>query len=231
MECLTGDELSVIKDCISTCVRGDSHVNCRVCDAVVRQLKHCAVASCDTNSCSVCARVVTLVSLHRAECRQLAQRCSCRQHLAASPDQTSASSECFEMVSVGRVRVFLLSVFRALSDHVDDGNEMDKDDDDDDDDDDDVDSDSSEDSIMMPSFSDIPSFQLPADRTPGSTGIAQDLPALFGRGISSPIAVAPPGFAKDLQRSKSVLESAGAAASDPRLCVSVAAPTSTAGQF
>ena len=244
MESLAGDELSVIKDCISTCVRGDSHMNCRVCDVLVLQLKHCAVARCDTNSCSLCGRVVTLVSLHHAECHHSRQRCSCGRYLAVSSNQTSASLECFKMMSVERVRSFLSSIFPALSDCVYVGDERDEDDgkDDDDDDDDDVDddddddgnedtdSDSSEDSIMMPSFSDIPPVHLPADKAPGSTGIAPDSPALFGRGISSPVALAAPGFAKDLQRSKSVLEAAGVAAPDPRLCVSVAAPTSTAGQ-
>ena len=147
------------------------------------------------------------------------------------------------MASVDRVRIYLSSVYPTRRDHDgDDGeNNDDADDDDEDDDDkdhdhndDDFDSDGSDDSIMMPSFSDIPSAERnsgPAVPEAGAFGIARELPPLFGRGVSSPVTFPPPGFAHDLQRRKPAPEAVAAAAPDPRLCLSVAAPTTTAGQF
>jgi len=221
---------SLIKDHISICLGGESHENCKICDMLVLQLKHCSTACCDISSCSMCHRVVAFISLHYAKCRQLQQQCCCSRYLAAYPNPSSTSSPHIEMVSVDRVRSYLLSVFPVLSDH--------EDDDVDDGDDGDFDSDSSDDSIMMPSFpSDTPSFQPTADETPGSAvpeggthGTARDLPRLSGRGINSNTSFLPPGFASNVQWTTPVLRSVGAAGvSDPRVCISAVAPPSNVG--
>ena len=241
---IADDWQSIVMDCTSICLAGDSHKNCTICDALVIQLKHCAAASCDVNSCVVCQRVVAVISLHYADCRQRPQQCCCGRYLTASPDFAATFTLC-----VDQVRSYLLSLFPALPDRVDDddGDDDDKDDGDGDGNEDDLgneedkdyNSDSSDDSIMMPSFSsDISSFQPPASETPGSAvpeggacGIMRDLPGLFGRGINSATTVTPPRFGNDPHRTLPVLESVGAARvaemSDPRLCISSEASPGT----
>jgi len=237
----------LMKDCTSRCIRRNSHKNCGICDAVISQMKHCATASCDTNSCALCYRVVVLISQHYAECsRQLQQRepCYCQRYLDSSSNPSSTSSADFGMVSADRVRSYLLSVFPSVSDNAVAAAADDDDDeayDQGDGDDKDFDSDSSDDSIMMPSFSsDISASQTSANETPGSSvpeggafGISDGLSGLCGRGVSSACSVASPVTADAMRSKKPVLKCRGvymaSEMSDPRLFVSVDAPPHTAG--
>jgi len=195
-ECRSEDWQSILSDCTSRCLSGCPHKNpqnctCRICDALMIQLQHCATANCDSNGCSVCGRIVMLISLHFDECyRQQERQCSCSRYLATSSSTNSMNASSYEMLPVDRVRSYLCSVFQSVSCHDDDddddkGDEAEflpvsgnssaaADDNDDVDDDDhkgsnkDFDSDSSDDSLMMPSFSssEISSpFQLPSIKT------------------------------------------------------------------
>lgn len=231
----------ILTDCASACLQGNSHVGCEICDILVIQLKHCP--SCGIDHCNVCSRVAALISLHHASCRQLQQRsCRCVEFLSAPSRPTLDTS-----LPLERVRVYLQSVF-PVSDHAVAEDELsngvaDKANDDNsvDSGDKDYDSDSSDDSIMMPSFSDILSSGLPtnrANRAPGfgvpqgtADQIACNLPALSGRGIDSSDVISPRGF-YDAEQPASLQAPVGVAAgemSDPRVCISSAAPASAAG--
>ena len=135
MEAISDDWHPLINDCMSRCLRGDSHENCKICEALVIQLKHCATASCDSSVCGACGRVVLLISQHYAECgRQLKQpeHCYCSRYLATCPNPATTCSSGVEMVSVDGVRQYLLSVFPSLLDHNAAAAAADDDDDDDD---------------------------------------------------------------------------------------------------
>jgi len=221
MEAIDDNWRLLLKDCTAVCLLQACHENCSICDALMLQLKHCATASCDVNTCSVCHRVVILISMHYAECRRFQQHCCCNLYLTASPNLVSAFLPDVMMVSICAVRTFLLSVFQTLSNQ-DAAAAAAADDDDDDGDDKDFDSDSSDDSIMMPSF------QLPSNKTPrsavphgGAISITDDLPGFSGRGINSATTGSVANDTQPTRRMSQRLETAMAAEmSDPRLCIS-----------
>jgi len=231
VEAIADEWHSILQDCTSVCLSGDSHDCCEICEALVLQLKHCATAACDVNSCGACGRVAALISLHHVRCSQTQQRCCHGRYLSSS--STSASHPFTEQMSVDRVRSYLLSVFFPTpSDHGD--GDDDGDDYEADEDEKDFDSDHSDDSIMMPSFSsDIPSSQPPTDESLGSVvpqGGAYDLPVLFGRGIDSATTMPSPVRPDDIHHTEPAAKSVGATEmSDPQLFISSEVPASTAG--
>ena len=234
----------IIKECTSVCLRADLHKDCNICSVLDIQLKHCA--SCHVDICSVCSRIVALISMHYTECRQLQQQgCRCAEYLPASwnPDLDLYREN--GMVPRDRVRAYLQSVCPA-SDHVDgedkyENNSGSEDDDDDssDEDDKDYDSDSSEDSIMMPSFS-LDLLQKPANRDDDIPGLNEPednahwiAHSLSGRGVNSAGAVPVERVSHTAQRTKPSAQLVGgavaAAGTDPRICMSFQASASSRG--
>ena len=247
-EAIADEWRPIIKECTSVCLGGDLHKDCNICYILAIQTKHCA--SCHVDICAVCSRVVALISMHYAECRQLRQQsCRCVEYLPASRNPALDSFSGVGMVSRDRVRAYLQSLF-PTSDHANvEDNNSDNDDDDDDGSDDendkDPDSDSSEDSIMMPSFSsNIPSVLMPSNKASGAPGfnepegnahrIAHNLPPLSGRGIDSATGLthATSGLTHTTQLMKPLSQAvggaAGAAISDPCNCMSFQAQASSA---
>jgi len=206
---------SVLTDCTSTCLRGNSHKECLICDAVMIQLTHCGTSWCGV-SCGVCRRVVALVSMHYAECSRTQQPCHNRDYLKDS----CTSFQTVGTAALDRVRRYLQSVFLPCSDHNDDK--------------DDYDSDSSDDSIMMPSFSsDVSVSQAPHHGSPRSEALEDDvLPTLRGRGVDSATAVLPEAITSTKLPTKPSVKSPGGALaaelSGPRVCISTQALNSAA---